>query len=59
MVHLLFPPLVRSSTVAGGPSSLVEDFVFSRNKGDQVLLNIRHTNEHWRPTVGTLDQIRI
>ncbi|MDI1485065.1 MAG: hypothetical protein OHK93_000199 [Ramalina farinacea] len=57
-IHILFPPLGRSHTVAHGPSSLlVEDRFFSPQEEDHALKNILKAGESMRNAMGPLDQL--
>ncbi|KAL8649512.1 MAG: hypothetical protein Q9210_004350 [Variospora velana] len=56
-IHILFPPLGRSYTVAHGPSSLlVEDLFFSRHEEDSPFKTLLRAGEDMRSAMGFLDQ---
>ena len=56
-IHILFPPLGRSNTVAHGPSSLlVEDRFFSPHTEDYPFKNLLKAGEAMRSAMGVLDQ---
>ena len=57
-IHILFPPLGRSSTVAHGPSTLlVEDLFFSPRAENYHFMNLLSAGEALRGTMGVLDQL--
>ena len=57
-IHMLFPPLGRSNTVAHGPSSLlVEDLFFNRQGENYTFLNLVLPGEAMRSDMRFLDQL--
>lgn len=57
-VHILFPPLGRSNTVAHGPSSLlVEDLFFSPQAEEYPFKSLLMPGEIMRSALGVLDQL--